>query len=117
METNGYYHNGTANGFNGASNRNGLGAPPRIMTVDEALPYSPFSSVVPFNSGMSEASLLNSMLTHLQQISYLCQRLGFVPQLRYLQHLKSAQKGDEVSKLSTARRKTHITLRKDYRNL
>lgn len=50
METNGYYHNGTANGFNGASNRNGLGAPPRIMTVDEALPYSPFSSVVPFNS-------------------------------------------------------------------
>ncbi|KUJ06987.1 uncharacterized protein LY89DRAFT_661156 [Mollisia scopiformis] len=55
METNGYPNqNGTIyrpNGMNGASpmhaNRQ---TRPRVLTVDEALPYSPFSSVVPFNS-------------------------------------------------------------------
>lgn len=49
MEGNGYYYNGSAS--DGPS-RNGSGLiVPKIMTVEEALPYSPFSSVVPFNSG------------------------------------------------------------------
>jgi len=59
METNGYpYHHGSTNGTNGAFYGNSSGiVVPRILTVDEALPYSPFSSVVPFNSGMAYAFL------------------------------------------------------------
>ncbi|KAI9649885.1 Sister chromatid cohesion protein 2 [Ciborinia camelliae] len=49
--SNGYsYHNGH-NGSNGASSFiESRQMRPRPFTVDEALPYSPFSSVVPFNS-------------------------------------------------------------------
>lgn len=49
--SNGYgYYNGH-NGTNGASSsRESRNMRPRPFTVDEALPYSPFSSVVPFNS-------------------------------------------------------------------
>ncbi|KAF8861748.1 hypothetical protein BDZ45DRAFT_799665 [Acephala macrosclerotiorum] len=54
METNGYpAHNGIyrSNGTNGASPMNVNGQRrSRVLSVDEALPYSPFSSVVPFNS-------------------------------------------------------------------
>jgi hypothetical protein len=47
---------GMANGkLNGSNYTN-----TRPLTVDEALPYSPFSSVVPFNSGIA------SSLTFLQ---------------------------------------------------
>ncbi|CZR63253.1 related to sister chromatid cohesion protein [Phialocephala subalpina] len=54
MEANGYpAQNGIygSNGTNGASLMNGnRQRRTRVLTVDEALPYSPFSSVVPFNS-------------------------------------------------------------------
>lgn len=52
MQGNGYQasgHGAFANGMNQPYETNGLG--PRPLTVDEALPYSPFASVVPFNSG------------------------------------------------------------------
>lgn len=49
---NGYGDQNGHNGTNGASSsREPLQMRPRPFTVDEALPYSPFSSVVPFNSG------------------------------------------------------------------
>ncbi|KAJ5042311.1 uncharacterized protein L3040_004863 [Drepanopeziza brunnea f. sp. 'multigermtubi'] len=52
MDTNGHAsQNGSFNGANGASPMNGsIQRVARVLTVDEALPYSPFSSVVPFNS-------------------------------------------------------------------
>ncbi|KAN0096308.1 hypothetical protein V8E51_015113 [Hyaloscypha variabilis] len=52
MASNGYaIQNGIANGSNGAPPMNGSRSRrSRVLTLDEALPYSPFSSVVPFNS-------------------------------------------------------------------
>ncbi|PMD62723.1 uncharacterized protein K444DRAFT_557922 [Hyaloscypha bicolor E] len=52
MATNGYtIQNGIANGPNGTSPMNGSRRRrAKVLTLDEALPYSPFSSVVPFNS-------------------------------------------------------------------
>ncbi|TVY73190.1 Protein rad9 [Lachnellula suecica] len=52
MATNGYpAHNGTLNGSNGTSAMNGARYTiPRVLTVDEALPLTPFTSIVPFNS-------------------------------------------------------------------
>ncbi|RDL30829.1 uncharacterized protein BP5553_10174 [Venustampulla echinocandica] len=52
METNGYpTPNGVARGSKGMSSANGYKAPqPRVLTVDEALPLTPFTSVIPFNS-------------------------------------------------------------------
>lgn len=59
MATNGYtLQNGIANGPNGTSPMNGSRRRrARVLTLDEALPYSPFSSVVPFNSGTFSFSL------------------------------------------------------------
>jgi len=34
---------------------NGVSSHSRIPTVDEALPFSPLTSIVPFNSGKSHA--------------------------------------------------------------
>jgi len=52
MESNRYnVQNGSAIS-NGTSKAKTGGTRPRPPTVDEALPYSPFSSVVPFNSGL-----------------------------------------------------------------
>jgi cohesin loading factor subunit SCC2 len=53
METNHYaIQYGVASGSNGNPIMNGgMRTRSRVLTVDEALPYSPFSSVVPFNSG------------------------------------------------------------------
>lgn len=65
METNGYaMQKGIPNGSNGTSSSNGTRRKrAKVLTVDEALPYSPFSSVVPFNSGsfdtMTPLSMLN----------------------------------------------------------
>ncbi|KAK0119687.1 Sister chromatid cohesion protein 2 [Cadophora gregata] len=52
MDQNGYaIQYGGVNGSNGALSTNGpRRKQARVLTVDEALPYSPFSSVVPFNS-------------------------------------------------------------------
>ncbi|PBP25600.1 AT hook domain-containing protein [Diplocarpon rosae] len=52
MDTDGYaHHSSAANGVNGAFSLDGTRrGGPRVLTVEEALPYSPFSSVVPFNS-------------------------------------------------------------------
>lgn len=63
---NGYHnHGGMVNGSNGAQRQNGAGNINRhTLTVDEALPYSPFSSVVPFNSGM------NTLFSHLHLHSF-----------------------------------------------
>jgi hypothetical protein len=53
MASNSYaIQNGIANGSNSTSPMNGSQRRrSRVLTVDEALAYSPFSSVVPFNSG------------------------------------------------------------------
>ncbi|KAH7355114.1 hypothetical protein BKA65DRAFT_234187 [Rhexocercosporidium sp. MPI-PUGE-AT-0058] len=54
MDQNGYAHavqHDAVNASNGAQPMNGSRRRyARVLTVDEALPYSPFSSVVPFNS-------------------------------------------------------------------
>lgn len=91
---------------------------PRIMTVDEALPYSPFSSVVPFNSGTYGPSLnslqLNSDL-HLQTL-YLCQSLDFALQRRYSRLLKNVPKEDEASTHSIAKRSYHLILHRSCKS-
>jgi cohesin loading factor subunit SCC2 len=51
------------NGSNGASTLNGAGHNyPRPLTLDEALPYSPFSSVVPFNLSTSTSPQLSTII-------------------------------------------------------
>jgi cohesin loading factor subunit SCC2 len=58
MESNGYAVRGAmVNGSKGGPKMNGSAhTNARPLTVDEALPYSPFSSVVPFNSGTHHLS-------------------------------------------------------------
>lgn len=55
MAANGYPSQNGVGGTNGVHTPNGtrqnVG---RVLSVDDALPYSPFSSVVPFNSGMND---------------------------------------------------------------
>ncbi|KAG4442368.1 hypothetical protein IFR05_002146 [Cadophora sp. M221] len=60
MDQHGYsIQHGAVNGSNGASSMNGSWRrQTRVLTVDEALPYSPFSSVVPFNSGLRSSTSL-----------------------------------------------------------
>ncbi|KAG4421995.1 hypothetical protein IFR04_004854 [Cadophora malorum] len=65
MDQNGYaIQHGAVNGSNGASLMNGSRRrQAKVLTVDEALPYSPFSSVVPFNSGLRSSTSLFSTST------------------------------------------------------
>ncbi|QSZ28730.1 hypothetical protein DSL72_003232 [Monilinia vaccinii-corymbosi] len=73
---NGYgYHNGHTGSNGASSSRECRQMRPRPFTVDEALPYSPFSSVVPFNSdiiplptiGLGSSSSLFSNASERQQ--------------------------------------------------
>ena len=62
-------------------NVNGGGLPLRPPTVDEALPYSPFTSVVPFSPGQSPA--FTCRLSPLRSLIYCgptdCQRTDVFP--------------------------------------
>lgn len=96
MEGNGYHHNGPANGD---STRNGSGlAGPRIMTIEEALPYSPFTSVVPFNSG--DSLLFNYLApTNIEADIIPLPRVGLrssVPIFANSQEREEARRGLEV---------------------
>jgi len=54
----------------------------RVLSVDEALPYSPFSSVVPFNSGIYISGAIYNILTTSQTL-YRCLQSVFSLLSRY----------------------------------
>ena len=59
-----YYEGYPPNGGNGSANVNGNGSlRPRPFTVEEAIPQSPFSSILPYDTGTRSNYLQSSHFT------------------------------------------------------
>lgn len=100
MESNGYARqNGTTSGPHVASPMNGSNRRrAKVLSVDEALPYSPFSSVVPFNSGsqpLQFSTFASNSHNHLQ-ISFPYPRSAFDLQRQSSQPRPTALQDDKV---------------------